>query len=85
MGLMLMLNTRVNGQSVRLDRMPNVKDEPRRELARCVPDRISNPWFRFGHREDARSVTDPGVGSGALLGGLAIGPVPRAPTDRAMS
>src|SRR5574339_427796 len=31
-------------------------------------NRISNPWFRFGHREEARGVTDPGVGSGALLG-----------------
>ena len=30
--------------------------------------RISSLWFRFGHREGARSVTDPGVGSGALFG-----------------
>jgi hypothetical protein len=29
---------------------------------------LSSPSFRFGHREAARSVTDPGVGSGALLG-----------------
>jgi hypothetical protein len=33
---------------------------------------ISTPSFRFGHREEARSVTDPGVGSGALLGGSNI-------------
>ena len=30
--------------------------------------RFSNEWFQFGHREVARSVTDPGVGSGALFG-----------------
>ena len=30
--------------------------------------RINAPVFQFEHREEARSVTDPGVGSGALLG-----------------
>jgi hypothetical protein len=34
--------------------------------------RISKPWFRFGHREEARSVTDPGVGSGALLDAFSV-------------
>ena len=33
--------------------------------------RFSNLSFRFDHRERARGVTDPGVGSGALLGLLA--------------
>jgi hypothetical protein len=28
--------------------------------------------FHFGHPEEARGVTDPGVGSGALLGRLRI-------------
>jgi hypothetical protein len=30
--------------------------------------RLSNLWLRFGHRNVARSVTDPGVGSGVLFG-----------------
>jgi hypothetical protein len=33
--------------------------------------RLSNPSFHFNHREEARSVTDPGVGSGGLFGVVA--------------
>jgi hypothetical protein len=31
---------------------------------------ICIPQFHFDHREEARGVTDPGVGSGALLGDM---------------
>ena len=44
--------------------LPNVKDEPRRELARAVPSREAMD----SKTQSARLVTDPGVGSGALLG-----------------
>src|SRR5688500_9416071 len=43
--------------------LPNVKDEPRRELARCVHHYDLYSAFPFGSLSEARSVTDPGVGS----------------------
>jgi hypothetical protein len=45
--------------------LPNVKDQPRWELARRVP--ASSLRFISVSREVARGVTDPGVGSGVLL------------------
>ena len=46
--------------------------------------RISKLSFRFGHHEKARGVTDPGVGSGALLALFVSRPNDGAPNRAAL-